>query len=161
MRHAKSDWEAAYSTDHDRPLNDRGVRSAQIMGRVLAARDLAPHVILSSDAVRARTTAELARDAGVWDSSLFLEPRFYGGTTSDVLDAVSKSPAVSRVMVVGHQPRWSILVDHLTGADVDMKTAAVAVVALPIANWAEADHATGSLVEVLYPRDFFGSQFDR
>jgi phosphohistidine phosphatase SixA len=39
MRHAKSDWDANYNLDHDRPLNGRGERSARLMGRVLTGLD--------------------------------------------------------------------------------------------------------------------------
>ncbi len=62
MRHAKSDWDADYESDHDRPLNDRGLKSARLMGRVLADEGLVPDLIISSTALRARTTAELATE---------------------------------------------------------------------------------------------------
>ena len=52
MRHAKSDWDADYGLDHDRPLNDRGLRSARLMGRVLADEGLVPELVISSTAVR-------------------------------------------------------------------------------------------------------------
>ena len=29
MRHAKSDWDADYESDHDRPLNDRGLKTME------------------------------------------------------------------------------------------------------------------------------------
>ena len=161
MRHAKSDWEAEYAADHDRPLNDRGVRSARLMGRLLAAKELVPEAIISSTAVRARTTAELAREAGGWDANLFLEPEFYGASSRSVIEAIAKAPTVERLMVVGHQPTWSVVVDDLTDRYVDMKTAAVAVIALPITVWADTAPMAGSLVEVLYPREYFGSEFDR
>ena len=35
-RHGKSDWAAPYGGDHERPLNDRGRRSAALVGRFLA-----------------------------------------------------------------------------------------------------------------------------
>ena len=36
MRHGKSDWDADFGSDHDRPLNERGVRNSRLMGQVLA-----------------------------------------------------------------------------------------------------------------------------
>jgi phosphohistidine phosphatase len=35
-RHAKSDWGSPALPDYDRPLNDRGRRSAPVLGRWLA-----------------------------------------------------------------------------------------------------------------------------
>lgn len=161
MRHAKSDWDADYATDHDRPLSQRGVRSAQIMGRVLASKDLVPQAIITSTAVRARTTAELARDAGRWQTNLFLEDRLYGASPRGVVEVVRNAPAVDRLMLVGHQPTWSVVVDDLTDRYVDMKTGAVAVITFPIREWSETTPVAGSLVETLFPRDFFGSEWDR
>ena len=150
MRHAKSDWDADYGVDHDRPLNSRGVRSARLMGRLLAARDLVPPVIISSTAVRARTTAELAVSEGGWESELILEPRLYGSGVDGTIGVLEDAPRVDRLMIVGHQPTWSMLVSTLTGEMADMKTATVARI----------DRTSDSLVEVINPRAFFGSEHD-
>ena len=56
LRHAKSSWDHPGLRDHDRPLNPRGRRDAPRMGRFLVERDLVPERIVSSTAVRARTT---------------------------------------------------------------------------------------------------------
>lgn len=161
MRHAKSDWGADYDSDHERPLNGRGERSARVMGRVLSSRQLAPDLVVTSTAVRARTTAKLAIDAGDWECEIRLEPDFYGTGARQVVDIAAQSPEVGRLMVVGHQPTWSMVVRGLTGEYADMKTAAVAVVELPIDSWRELPAASGELSELLYPRDFFGSEWDR
>lgn len=154
MRHAKSDWNAGYSLDHDRPLNRRGVESAKVMGRVLAERDLAPDLVISSTAIRARTTAELAAEAGSWLGSIAQDETLYGASSREVIGVASAAPAVECLMLVGHQPTWSSTVYQLTGEFVDMKTAAVAVIESRIDHWVELSPGLGRLVEVLYPRDF-------
>ncbi len=130
------------------------------MGRLLAARGLAPEAIITSTAVRAHSTAELAREAGNWAANVFLEPDFYGASSRTVIAAIGRAPNVDRLMVVGHQPTWSVVVDDLTDRYVDMKTGAVAVIAMPITVWPDTAPGAGSLVEVLYPRDYFGSEWD-
>ena len=35
FRHGKSDWDATYSKDHDRPLSSRGIEASKKMGRFL------------------------------------------------------------------------------------------------------------------------------
>ena len=124
MRHAKSDWDADYARDHDRPLNRRGEEAAEEMGRFLARIDLVPELVLSSTAVRARTTAELAIAAGAWDADLHLDPGLYRSAVDTVLGIVAKSPDVARLMVVGHQPTWGSLVARLTGEVVDAQSGA-------------------------------------
>ena len=60
FRHGKSDWDATYSKDHDRPLSSRGIEASKKMGRFLKDIKTIPDIIISSTAVRTKTTAELA-----------------------------------------------------------------------------------------------------
>ncbi len=154
MRHAKSDWDADYGPDHDRPLNERGLRSARLMGRVLADEGLVPDLIISSTAVRARSTAELAIDAGGWDTHLVLDRSLYDEGPRRVLDAGASAPDVNTVMLVGHQPTWSMLVSTLTGERAELKTATVAVIELDLDSWADLPEASGKLTRVLEARSF-------
>lgn len=160
MRHAKSDW-ADYGTDHERPLNDRGVRSARIMGRVLSAEGRAPEHVITSTAVRARSTASLAIEAGEWTCEIELDQSLYGGGADAAVQAASTATGIERLMLVGHQPTWSILFSVLTGEDVEMKTATVAVIDFDISEWKELPAAGGSVSAVLQPRDFYDTEFDR
>jgi phosphohistidine phosphatase len=161
MRHGKSDWGAPNGADHDRPLAERGVRSARLIGRLLTGLDLAPHFIISSTAVRARTTAELAAAAGGWDAPISLQPGFYGGSTGDVLGlAAREAPDVDRLMLVGHEPTWSGLVEHLTGARVPVKTGTVAVIDVEAAHWSALPEARGELMALRNPRDYFDTEWD-
>ena len=36
FRHGKSDWDAPYANDHERPLANRGKEAARCMGRLLS-----------------------------------------------------------------------------------------------------------------------------
>ena len=154
MRHAKSDWDADYEADHDRPLNERGVRSARLMGRVLAEEGLVPDLIISSTAVRARTTAELAIEAGKWGSEIRLDRSLYDEGPRGVLAVGASAPDVDGLMLVGHQPTWSMLVSAVTGERAEMKTATVAVIELDIESWADLAGASGTLTRVLDPKTY-------
>ena len=155
MRHGKSDWDASYGPDHDRPLADRGVRSARLMGRLLSSVDQAPDLVITSSAVRAHRTAILAAEAGAWDCDVVTEGSIYGAGPRSVLDTVSsRAGSAQRVLVVGHEPTWSNLVHELVGARVEMKTASVAGVGLMIDEWASLADASGWLDYLLHPRMF-------
>ena len=160
MRHGKSDWDASYDIDHERPLNSRGARSARIMGRYLAAHNQVPDLVISSTAVRAKTTAQLAIEAGGWESELRAERRLYDAGPIGVRQVASEITNPGRVMMVGHQPTWSLLVEILTRSTVAMKTANVASIDLPIEDWADIGRAKGSLTSLINPRDLFGSEWD-
>lgn len=160
MRHGKSDWDADYGPDHDRPLSRRGVRSARLMGRMLAESDLAPDHVISSSAVRALSTAQLAAESGRWTAEVVANAGLYETGVDSVLGFAAEAPDISRLMLVGHQPTWSMLVRKLTGAFAEMKTASVAVIDLPIGRWAELPESGGALISLYHPRPFFGSEWD-
>ena len=126
MRHAKSEHPPAVP-DRDRPLSDRGHRSALAVGRAITAYGAVPTTILSSPAVRARTTVELARRAGGWQAPIEIVDGLYGGGVGTVLRILAG--ASGRTLVVGHEPTWSMTVETLIGGgSVAMVTAAVACV---------------------------------
>ena len=52
MRHAKSDWDDPLLSDHDRPLNKRGRKSATALGHWLKSENQLPDQILCSSAER-------------------------------------------------------------------------------------------------------------
>ncbi len=155
MRHAKSDWDAGGVTDHDRPLNRRGTRSAAAMGRLLTSIGETPDHIISSTALRARTTAELARDSGGWEAAVETTEALYGTSPAGALAVIASAPAqAASLMVVGHEPAWGGLVQRLTGAHVAMRTATVAVIDLLLASWENDGDVQGELLALLQPRHF-------
>ncbi len=161
MRHAKSDWDASYAADHDRPLALRGHRSATIMGRVLASWDEIPHLVITSSAARARATAEEAVSAGSWNCPIIVDPELYGSGPGTVL-AIAEQNATDeeRLMLVGHEPTWSMLAEQITGGRVEMRTAGVAAIDLLADTWQGLDQARGWLRFVVNPRMFFDSEWD-
>lgn len=130
------------------------------MGGLLASEGIAPQFTVSSTALRARATFELANEAGRWDCPVRLDRDLYETGPVGVLAAASGTPDVDRLMLVGHQPVWSMLVHHLTGAFTEMKTASVAVIKPMIDRWSDLPSAFGELEVVHNPRKYFGSEFD-
>jgi len=98
------------------------------MGRFLTASNRVPDLLLSSPAVRARTTAQLAAEAGGWGTPVVIRDGFYGGGGEAVLAAVREIDArVETAIAVGHEPVWSGLVGGLSGGGrVRFPTAALA-----------------------------------
>ena len=154
LRHGKSDWRAVYGTDHDRPLAERGLEAARLMGLFLSRTGQQPDEILSSTAVRARHTAELALAAGSWDCSLRCDPALYGASVATVLDLLrTQEDALPNLLLVGHQPTWSELIGTLTaGSAVRFPTAALARVDCRIDHWRELEEGTGTLRWLVTPK---------
>lgn len=162
LRHGKSDWGADTGSDHERPINSRGVRSARAVGRWVSSVSLIPDLVVSSTAVRARTTAELAIASGDWPVKLQLEDRLYAADPMVAIDVIaSTSPAVERLMVVGHQPTWSSLVGALIGGGaVEMPTAGLSVLNVRVSRWSDIAWSSASLAMHVYPRALVAAGFD-
>lgn len=138
MRHAKSDWGEGAESDHERPLAPRGVKAARRMGRLLRESGATPDLVLSSTAVRALTTAELAAKAGGFKCPIVAEGALYASDPDRVLEVVARvDDGVRRLLIAGHEPTSSELVRRLTGGVVRMPTAAVACLDLADGGWAD------------------------
>lgn len=153
LRHAKSDWGSPAESDHERPLNKRGQKAAKVMGRFLAASGQVPGAVISSSAVRARTTAELVVSAGGFESPLRVTRQFYESRPGAVLDEVRSAPDEHpSLLLAGHEPTSSGLVELLTGAQVKMVTAAIARVDLGAEHWVDVEPKSGILVWFVTPK---------
>lgn len=155
LRHAKSTWTDSSLSDWQRPLSERGLRDAPRAGHWLRDRSLVPNVIITSDAVRARTTAEIVAKAAGYAQAIVVEPSLYHAQPEDVLAVLNKvqDQTATTVLVVGHNPGLEDLVRQLTGEHHGLPTAALVYVAVPIERWSEIDSATAaSIVETWQPR---------
>ncbi len=154
FRHGKSDWKADYSADHERPVAARGRRAARLMGRLLRYTSQIPDLVITSSAVRARTTADLAVEAGEWPVTLHVEPSLYGADTSTVLALIRAQPeSLESVMLVGHEPTCSACAGLLSGgSDVRFPTAAMARIDFTIDSWPQIRPGSGQLIWLLPPK---------
>ena len=156
LRHAKSSWDDSALDDHERPLNARGEEDAPRMGRLVLDEGLMPELVICSDAVRARLTAEAMADAAGYLGTILLESRLYHAGVADILGVLREvvDADLDSVMIVGHNPGLEELVAKVTGEREDFPTGALAQIALPIDRWSDLDPATrGTLVGVWRPKD--------
>ncbi len=124
VRHAKSDWGHPRLDDHDRPLNERGLRDAPVMAARLAATGVVPDAVLSSTALRARTTAGFFGEA--FDLEPHLREELYGAPASALLEAAVGS-GLGAVLIVAHDPGMTVLAEQLSDGGIGhMPTCAVA-----------------------------------
>jgi phosphohistidine phosphatase len=154
MRHAKSSWDNPAWTDHDRPLNDRGDRDAPRMAAELKQRGLTPSHIVSSTATRAKTTAEVVAETIGFTGHVVLEPRLYLASTADWHLILKQLPDQHEtVLCVGHNPGLEELLRKWSGEDIEMPTAAIAIVGVTVTQWDEYDRHGLTVTEVLRPRE--------
>jgi phosphohistidine phosphatase len=155
LRHAKSSWNDPALDDHERPLNPRGRRDAPRMGALVRAYGLIPDVVLSSDAVRARLTAEALAEAARYAGEILLDPNLYLASPADILSVLSTvRENAGTVMIVGHNPGLEQLVEQLAGERHHLPTATLVQIGLPIDRWRDLKLSTrGTLMGLWRPEE--------
>ncbi|MDZ7662131.1 SixA phosphatase family protein [Thiohalophilus sp.] len=106
LRHARADAGDKGMDDIDRPLSHSGREQATRLGQWLAQQDLRPGLIVSSPAVRARQTIELACQAlGVDLNHIHYDPGLYLASRGDLLRIIEdRREPHGPLMLVGHNP---------------------------------------------------------
>jgi phosphohistidine phosphatase len=155
LRHAKSSWDNTNLDDFQRPLNKRGERDAPAMGQRLAERNVRPTLIVSSDAVRAISTARVIARTIKFPLG-FIQPihALYLASPAAIIDVlVNEAERYSDVMVVGHNPGLTELVNQISDAQIDnIPTCGAFSVDVDIENWAELTNSRGQLAWHDYPK---------
>ncbi|MGB7925470.1 MAG: histidine phosphatase family protein [Pyrinomonadaceae bacterium] len=154
MRHAKSSWDDPSLRDFDRPLNNRGLKSASLIGRFMLKRKIRPGLVISSPAKRARKTAALVIKSAQLESKPRLDERIYEASAIQLLEVISQiETSAEEVLLVGHNPGMEDLLLTLTGEVRRMPTAALARVALDIERWSDARETGGQLEWLVKPKE--------
>ena len=163
LRHAKSSWDDPDLADHERRLSKRGTKAAKRIGRYIAQAELAPDLIICSDAIRARATLALVLDQlEPPPPSVIITGDLYLAAPETILQTLRNSAGDARhVMVIGHNPGLHALALSLpmrsngdSLADIAMKfpTAALAHLIFDQTDWADVGPATGHLARYVTPR---------
>ena len=155
LRHAKSSWKESGLTDHDRPLNKQGRHDAPRIGHLIGQLGLCPDLIVTSSAVRARTTAQTVADHCGYENTIHQTDDLYLAPPVSYVDTANLFPDdVHRALAVGHNPGISYLLLALTEVSEGFPTAALAQIELPIDSWTEFTESTrGRLVNFWRPRE--------
>lgn len=154
MRHAKSAWNTNAQSDHERPLNSRGKRDAPHLGRLIRDRGYTPAMVVSSDSTRTRETWDGLMESMPDD----LEPRFthalYLSGLAAIRTEVSKTPDdVDSLLLLGHNPGFSLAASWLSGDELELKTAFAAVLEAEGDTWTELlKLGRWTLVDLLTPQ---------
>jgi phosphohistidine phosphatase len=162
LRHGKSDWEAGDGRDHERPVASRGKAAARTMGRFLSLAGQAPDSVVASSAVRARTTVELAAEAGQWKAPTRITRALYEATAFQVLEEIRAEPAATCcLLLAGHEPTWSELTGLLIGGGaVHFPTACMARIDFDVEAWKDVEYGKGALVWLIPPKLFTKGDFE-
>jgi phosphohistidine phosphatase len=154
LRHAKSSWKDTDARDFDRPLNQRGLKAAPSVGRLMKKRKLEPDLVLSSPAERARQTTQLVLESAKLKPEVRHDERIYEATGARLFEIVAQiDDDANLAMLVGHNPGLEELLATLTGEAHTLQTAALACIELEIEKWSKLRAGAGRLQWLVKPKE--------
>lgn len=154
LRHAKSSWDNSALSDFERPLNERGFKTAPLMGEMMRENDFVPEIIVCSTAKRAEQTARLVKESAGFEAEIRFKDAIYEAGVMTLLRIVCEiGDEFNSALIVGHNPGFENLVRVLTGKSETMPTAALAVIDLVIESWNEAKANSGNLRDFIRPKE--------
>lgn len=166
VRHAKSSWAQAGLSDHDRPLNERGLRAAPAVASFLhrtyfgggdtPALIPPPDRLVTSTAARALGTAKIMLEVSRMPvESVLLDSRLYLAEAPQILEVVRQfDENWKHAVLFGHNPGLHDFAERvLARAHVaKMPTCTAVLLALPHAYWGLADWAEAQLIGYVTPK---------
>ena len=154
LRHAKSSWKEDGLRDFDRPLNGRGKKAAETMGRFIRKKKVAPDLVLSSPAVRARETIEAIMKIAELPSELRFDDRIYDAGVMRLLEVISQiDDDRNTVLMVGHNPGMEELLGLLSDQFEHMATGTLAKINLNGASWSKVVKEKGTVDWIVKPKE--------
>ncbi|ADR34335.1 putative phosphohistidine phosphatase, SixA [Sulfuricurvum kujiense DSM 16994] len=157
IRHAKSDWSDEALSDYDRPLNKRGLKDAPLMGSHLADKGIRPDLILSSPALRAKTTAKaFAKALSYPPESIRYDHALYACDALTILSLIrGVSADIDTLFVFGHNPEFTKCANLITGGDIDnIPTCGVVEMRLKNDSWESIGENSAELRSFDYPKKY-------
>ncbi|AFD07308.1 SixA phosphatase family protein [Solitalea canadensis] len=155
VRHAKSDKTITGISDFERPLNDRGLRDAPAMAKILAKKVNSPDLILSSPAVRALTTAQLFAEPLNYKAEKIQQcAEIYEAGVSTLLKTINEIDDRNNCVVMfGHNPGLTDLFNYLTDNDlINLPTSGIVKIDFDLDSWKLVSHGIGISTYIDYPK---------
>jgi phosphohistidine phosphatase len=154
VRHGKSTWDMPGISDLDRPLLEKGMSNAFLMGEILSKKYGKPGLIISSHANRALHTALLfARSMRVSMNVIQINEKLYESETSSVIEIVEETNSkIDHLVIVGHNPTFTDLANLFLPNRIDnIPTSGVVTLQFDSKDWDIIDK-TPVFTEVEFPK---------
>ena len=155
IRHAESSWNHPQLADIDSPLKKGGKRDASVMGERLRSMKIKPHLILSSPAKRALSTANIiSKEIGYPKDDIIIEDSIYSGGVSNLIELIQNiDDSLSCVFLFGHNPDLNALARQFTSYDLDnIPTCGVFCINFQTGSWSKITAGSGNVAFFDYPK---------
>jgi phosphohistidine phosphatase len=128
LRHGEADWPDWNKSDDERPLTKRGKKEMHEVAKFLKRIKADPDLIVTSPLPRSSQTAKIAAEH--LDVKCRTDKLLAPGFGRHEMERILKKYPAESVMIVGHEPDFSRTIAQLTGGEVKLSKAGIALVEL-------------------------------
>ncbi len=155
IRHAKSSWDDSGLSDFERPLNKRGEKDAPFMTKKLKEKGVSADIIISSPALRAKTTAKIIAEELLLSKKIVYDENIYEASP-DTLHEIIKNidNKYNSVILFGHNPGLNMLMDSLVNIYNNIPTCGVVEIDFKCDKWSEISSLNSKLISFDYPKKY-------
>lgn len=163
LRHAKSDWESDFETDHERGLAPRGVKASKMLAKYWDDYGFHVDACYVSDAKRCVDTWEILSDYGEFAEYVTQVPSIYEADVDDLIEMIKMTPdSLGSLLLIGHNPGLEELAEYLVVGEypdgelhnplfTKFPTAAFLGVSLSVDSWKDVSPGHGSVIVYWIP----------
>ena len=138
MRHAHSSRDDPNLADHERPLDERGLRDSPRVAKEILMRGWKPdHISVSSSLRTIQTLENLGPELSEIPKSI--EDSLYLASLEALLSVAGSIPENKTQMIISHNPGCEMLLEKLSGELETMPTASVALMIERNGRWILSD----------------------
>ena len=151
VRHAKAEKDTSVK-DIERPLKYIGIQDASFMAEKLKDGSRIPQIIITSPALRTKTTAEIFADHLLLPVPE-IKKAIYEASQQTLLHVINQLHSkYNFVALVGHNPGIAQILYYLTGEEREVHTSTVAEIDFDTDDWASVSGDSGKLVYYSWPK---------
>jgi phosphohistidine phosphatase len=157
MRHAEAINATVELDDFHRPLSDYGTRQASGIKNDFIKMAITPQLVLVSNAVRTRKTAEILVAGIIEATNIQYMQNLYLCSYQELLNIITATDKnINELMVIAHNPSLYELTYHLASHDEmieEFPTAGIAIFELDITDWQQISHQHHKISNFITPKN--------
>ena len=155
IRHAKSDWNDFKLSDHDRPLDERGLADAPVMAKKLVSLVPTPDLLIASSAKRTIQTAELfAKKYDFPQSEITTYKSLYHSGPDEMIEVLeAQDDSIGTIAMFVHNPGITFFASLVGDLHIqDVSTCGILIMNSDVNRWTDLTISNIKIEQYIYPK---------
>jgi len=136
LRHAHTETPSLQKRDFDRSLTRAGEKEASNIGKAIKDNNLAPQLVISSTAKRAKETIQIVTHKIGYKHEIHWKDKIYSGSMEEIINCLGESSdEIDTILIVGHNPSIESCFHFFTGVYKAIPPATLSIINVDLAKW--------------------------